>query len=65
MELTQEILKADFRVSQRSFQSEAVDLRMIGKYDDPAVGMTHLDVAALTVDLHKAEAFESGKDLPS
>jgi hypothetical protein len=65
VELAQEILKADFRVSQGSFQCEAIDLRMIGEHDDPAVGMTHFDMAALAMDLDESEAFESGKDLPS
>jgi hypothetical protein len=59
VQLSQEIFKINVRVSQSPLQRKAVDFGMKGKHDDPAVGMTHLDVTAFAMNLNETEALES------
>ena len=63
--MLQKLVQIDVCIPQSAPQGKSVDFIANGKDDHPAVGMPHLDMAAPTVNLSEAEAFQSCEHLPS
>ena len=60
-----EIFNLDISIAQGTFQRVAVNFRMEGKNNPPAIGMLHLDVAAAPVNLHEPQTSQRRMDLPA
>lgn len=60
---TDEVLDFDVRISQGTFKRVAVNLIMEGKYNDAAIGMFHLQMAALSMNFDEAQPREGRQDL--
>ncbi len=46
------------RVAERAFEGVAVNFVVVGKNDYPAVGVLHLDVAALAMNFDEAQSLQ-------
>lgn len=58
-----EVFDFDVRVSLGTLQRVAVNLIVEGEYNDAAIGMFHLQMAALSMNFDEAQPREGRRDL--
>ena len=59
----EEVLDFDVRISQGTLKRVAVSLIMEGEYNDAAIGMFHLHMAALSMNFDETQPREGRQDL--
>jgi hypothetical protein len=64
-DVPEEFGNVDVRVAQRAFQRVTIYFIVKREHDPSSVGMFHLNVAALAVNLNEAKTSQRGQDLPA
>jgi len=64
-DVLEEFRDVDIRVAKRAFECVTINLIVKGEHNPSSVRMFHLDVAALAMNLNKAEPLQRGQHFPA